>query len=440
MIKILTVGGGGREHAAVEALHRSGAEIYAAMSTNNPGISRRAVKVLKVSEMDVASIVEFAQESGVEYAFIGPEAPLGEGIVDSLTEVGVKCASPSKDAARIETSKSFMRELLDSHNIDGNLGHATFHDLKDALAYIEDAPYELVVKPVGLTGGKGVKVQGEHLLNLEDTAAYVREIFEQDIGGAGVIFEERAIGEEFTLMVFCDGSTIAPMPLVQDHKRAFEGDVGPNTGGMGSYSAEDHLLPFVEKGERDAALKILQDIVDAMASEGCPYVGVMYGQFMLTRDGPRIIEINARFGDPEAMNVLPILKTGFADICKAMADGSLTEEVDFKNVATVCKYVVPEGYGVKSVSGKPIYVDERGVIDSSAVSYYANVFMHEGVLVTGSSRSVGVVGMGGSISAAEANCEKALSFVRGEAIRVRHDIGKPEIVQKRVEHMRQVRG
>ena len=440
MTRFLTVGGGGREHAAVEALHRSGAEIFAAMSTDNPGIGRRAAKVMNVSEMDVKAIVDFAVANGVEYAFVGPEAPLGIGIVDSLIDAGIRCASPSKDAARIETSKTFMRELLDKHGIPGNLGHATFHSLEKALEYIQDAPYELVVKPVGLTGGKGVKVQGEHLLSLEDTETYVREIFDQDIGGAGVIFEERAIGEEFTLMVFCDGKTIAPMPLVQDHKRAFEGDVGPNTGGMGSYSDADHLLPFIEPQEKEEALAILQRIVDAMATEGCPYVGVMYGQFMLTRDGPRIIEINARFGDPEAMNVLPILSTGFTDICKAMADGTLTEDVEFLKKATVCKYVVPEGYGVKSVSGKPIYVDERGVNDSSAVSYYANVFLQEGVLVTGSSRSVGVVGLGDSIEDAERNCEKALSFVRGDAIRVRHDIGKPDVIRKRVEHMRQVRG
>lgn len=440
MTRILTVGGGGREHAAVEALHRSGAEVYAAMSTANPGIGLRAKEVSLVSEMDVDAIVDSARRWGAEYAFIGPEAPLGAGIVDALQEAGVACASPTRAAARIETSKTFMRELLDRHGIEGNLGYASFDSLEEALGYVREAPYELVVKPVGLTGGKGVKVQGEHLLSQEDTEAYVREIFEQGIGGAGVIFEERAVGEEFTQMVFCDGKTIAAMPLVQDHKRAFEGDVGPNTGGMGSYSDSDHLLPFVKKEEREKALRIMQRIVDAMRGDGCPYVGVMYGQFMLGRDGPKMIEINARFGDPEAMNVLPILRSSFTEICVSMANGTLESEVEFEKRATVCKYVVPEGYGVKSVSGKPIHVDERGVKDSDAVAYYANVFLKDGILVTGPSRSVGVVGLGDSISAAEGNCEKALEHVNGEAIRVRHDIGRPHVIDRRVEHMLKVRG
>ncbi|MDD3398959.1 MAG: phosphoribosylglycinamide synthetase C domain-containing protein, partial [Candidatus Methanomethylophilaceae archaeon] len=267
----------------------------------------------------------------------------------------------------------------------------------------------------------------------------IDEIFQNNIGGAGVILEERAVGEEFTQMVFCDGEGIAPMPMVQDHKRAFEGDVGPNTGGMGSYSDSDHLLPFVTSNEREEALGILQSIVDALREEGCPYRGPMYGQFMLTVDGPRIIEINARFGDPEAMNVLPILETGFTEICRQMATGGLPKEVSFRPLATVCKYVVPEGYGVKSVSGKPISVDEAMVRESGAVAYYANVDVVDGKLVTGSSRSVGVVGMAEDLEQADRNCEAALEFVKGEAIRVRHDIGKRELVQRRVEHMRHLR-
>jgi phosphoribosylamine--glycine ligase len=409
------------------------------MKNRNPGISALAEKVLLADEKDVSSICSFAQENGVEMAFIGPEAPLEKGIVDSLEAMGVPCASPTQAAARIETSKTFMRQLVEDHGIDGNLGFASFSDAESAKAYAKDAPYQLVVKPVGLTGGKGVKVEGEHLKSYQDVCDYIDEIFQQNIGGAGVILEERAVGEEFTQMVFCDGFSIAPMPMVQDHKRAFEGDVGPNTGGMGSYSDANHLLPFVSAREREEALAILQSIVDALRAEGCPYRGPMYGQFMLTVDGPRIIEINARFGDPEAMNVLPILETGFTEICQRMASGGLPKKVDFRPLATVCKYVVPEGYGVKSVSGKPITVDEAQIRKSGAVAFYANVDMKEGHLVTGTSRSVGVVGMAENLEQAERNCEAALSFVQGEAIRVRHDIGKRELVQRRVDHMRQLR-
>jgi phosphoribosylamine--glycine ligase len=438
-MKFLTVGGGGREHAAVEALRRSGAEIYAAMKNANPGIIAASKKHILCDEKDFAKICAFAKENGVEYAFIGPEAPLEAGIVDALEKEGIKCAAPTKAAARIETSKTFMRELVKKYGIEGNLGFAHFDNAADAEKYLKTIDHEIVVKPVGLTGGKGVKVQGEHLHSFEDTMGYIREIFDNNIGGAGVILEERAIGEEFTQMVFVDGKTIVPLPLVQDHKRAYEGDVGPNTGGMGSYTDSNHLLPFITESERREALAILQSIVDAMAKEGCPYRGTMYGQFMLTVSGPKIIEINARFGDPEAMNVLPILKTGFGDICRMMATGTLSGNVEFERKATVCKYVVPRGYGVKSESGHEISVDEEAIRRCGATVYYANVDVKDGKLVTGTSRSVGVIGIADTLEEAESNCEKALEYVICDAIAVRHDIGTRALVQKRVDHMKALR-
>ncbi|MDR0198862.1 MAG: phosphoribosylamine--glycine ligase [Methanomassiliicoccaceae archaeon] len=439
-MKVLTVGGGGREHAAVEAFHRSGAEIYAVMKNANPGIIKRSKGHKLIDEKNVPAVCEYAKACGVELAFVGPEAPLEVGIVDALEKMGIRCASPTKAAARIETSKTFMRELLHKHKIKGNLGFASFDNAKDTGAYIRTLNYDIVVKPVGLTGGKGVKIQGEHLHSFDDIMQYVNEIFDNNIGGAGVIIEEKAIGEEFTQMVFCDGSKIVPMPLVQDHKRAYEGDVGPNTGGMGSYTDADHLLPFVTASERKESLRIVQQIVDALRKEGCTYRGPMYGQFMLTTEGPKLIEINARFGDPEAMNVLPVLETSFTDVCMAMASGTLKDNVKFEKKATVCKYVVPEGYGVRSKAGLPISVDEPEIERCGAVAYYANVDIVGGRLVTGTSRSVGVVGIAGSIEDAEANCENALRYVKGDAIFVRHDIGKRELVQRRVDHMREIRG
>ena len=438
-MKVLAVGGGGREHAAVEALYRSGAEIIAVMKNANPGIIARSSKYKLMDEKDVENVVAFAKECGVELAFIGPEAPLEVGLSDALQAAGIKCASPTKDAARIETSKSFMRGLVNKYNIAGNLGYASFDNAKDCEEYLKTLDHEIVVKPVGLTGGKGVKVQGEHLLSFEDTMEYVNEIFANNIGGAGVIIEEKAVGEEFTQMVFCDGKKVVPMPLVQDHKRAYEGDVGPNTGGMGSYSDSTHILPFISQEERQAAIDIIQSVIDAMAKEGCPYHGVLYGQFMLTVNGPKIIEFNARFGDPEAMNVLSILETGFQDVCLMMADGNLPDEIEFAKKATVCKYVVPKGYGVKSETGKEISFDVKGINDSGAVVYYANIDEKDGKLVTMSSRSAGIVGMADTIEEAEQNCETALEFVKRDWIFVRHDIGKKELVQKRVDHMKQLR-
>jgi len=439
-MKVLVVGGGGREHALAAALHRSGAELFSAMKNNNPGIARLATAVRLVPETEVAKVVAFARESGVELAVVGPEAPLEAGLVDALEREGIGCVGPTRAAARLETSKSFAREVMQRHNVPGNLRFASFDDLEEAKRYVRESDVELAIKPVGLTGGKGVKVQGEHLLTLQDAYRYLEEVFGQGIGGGAVILEERAVGEEFTLQVFCDGRDVAPMPLVQDHKRAYEGDVGPNTGGMGSYSAEDHLLPFVGDDDRQAALDIVRRTVAAMAAEGHPYRGVLYGQFMLTADGPRVIEFNARFGDPEAMNVLSILDSPMLDICQGIVDGRLpSTTVSFAPKATVCKYVVPAGYGTAPQAGKRIEVDEAAIAREGARAYYAMVNAEDGRIVTTTSRAVGVVGIDDSIAAAEQACERALQHVHGEAIYVRHDIGRAELVNKRVEHMARVR-
>jgi phosphoribosylamine--glycine ligase len=434
-MRILTVGGGGREHAAVEALSRSGADIYSVMKNANPGIMGKAKKYKIIDERDVDAICEYAIEHDVNYAFIGPEAPLDIGLVDALEHIGVKCAAPTKAAARIETSKAFMRELVSKYNIEGNLKYAAFSNVDEADKYIRAQTSQIVVKPVGLTGGKGVKVQGEHLHNHEETMAYVKEILRTSSMG-GVIIEEKAFGEEFSQMVFVDGKHIVPMPLVQDHKRAYEGDIGPNTGGMGSYSDANHLLPFVTEEARKKSLEILQQIVDAMNAEGCAYVGPMYGQFMLTKNGPKIIEVNARLGDPEAMNVLPILETDFFSIIKDMTSGKLKDNIRFKPLATVCKYVVPVGYGTSPESGHEISVDENGVRECGAEVFYANVDMVDGKLLTGTSRTVGIVGIGATIDEAEQRCEAALRYVSGSGLAVRHDIGKRSLIQKRVDHMK----
>jgi phosphoribosylamine--glycine ligase len=440
-MKVLSVGGGGREHAIVKALAKSGAEIYATMGNKNPGIVRASRGFKLVKDTDVENVVKFAAESAVEMAVIGPEAPLEIGLVDALVKEGIGCVGPTKDAARIETSKAFMRGLMSKYKVSGNIEFCTFYDFEGAKKYVLDAEMEVAVKPVGLTGGKGVKMQGEHLKDKEEVIRYVKEIFDNKIGGGGVVLEERLEGEEFTLQAFCDGRTVVPMPLVQDHKRAFEGDNGPNTGGMGSYSMEDHILPFMTKKELDQAMDIMRKVVGAMARDGCPYVGILYGQFMLTRIGPKVIEFNARFGDPEAMNVLPVLESDFVGICEDIVAGKLSpSKVKFESKATVCKYVVPEGYGTKSKSGHEIRVDEEGVMNEGAHLFYANVNEENGRILTTSSRSIAVVGLEATVEKAEKACERGLRHVSGDAIYVRHDVGKRELIQKRIEHMKRIRG
>jgi len=439
-MKILTIGGGAREHAAVEALARSNVEIYSVMKNMNPGIEARAVKVLNTNEDDIDAICDFAIKNYIEFAFVGPEAPLAAGIVDALDELGIKCASPSWAAARIETSKTFMRELVTKYGIDGNLEYASFDDAESAIEYVKTVTHKVAVKPVGLTGGKGVKVQGDQLKDLDETIAYIKEIFENNVGGGKVIIEEKAEGEEFTQMVFTNGTDVFPMPLVQDHKRAYEGDVGPNTGGMGSYSDADGMLPFVTEEDREKAISIVKDIISALKAEKCPYRGPMYGQFMLTKDGPKIIEINARFGDPEAMNVLTVLSTPFAEIIRWMTGAARLKTVEFLPKATVCKYVVPRGYGVKSEPGHTISLDREAIDNEGATIYYGSVDIVGAKIVTGTSRSIGVVGVGDTLAEAESNCEKGLSHIKCDAIEVRHDIGTAALIQKRIDHMKQIRG
>ncbi|MCG7843873.1 MAG: phosphoribosylamine--glycine ligase, partial [Methanomassiliicoccales archaeon] len=371
--KVLVVGGGGREHAIVEALLRDEAAVYAVMKNMNPGIARSAQAFKLMQETDVARVTEFALSCGAEIAVIGPEAPLEAGLADELIRNGIGCVGPTRSAARLETSKRFSRRLLKKHKVPGNVEFGTFQDLESARLFVNDFVGELVVKPEGLTGGKGVKVEGEHLNGKEEVLQYVKDILDRRIGGAGVVLEERLVGEEFTLQAFVDGKNVRGMPLVQDHKRAYDGDVGPNTGGMGSYTDADHLLPFVSEKDRETAEEIMQSTVAAMRDDGSPYRGVLYGQFMLTRDGPKVIEFNARFGDPEAMNVLTLLENGFLDVCQGVADGKLGNAIPFLPKATVCKYVVPAGYGTESKAGRPVMVDETAIAKAGARLYYAMV-------------------------------------------------------------------
>ncbi len=438
-MKILVVGGGAREHAICNAVVRGGGELYTVMKNLNPGIARKSVTYKLMDEKNVPEVLAWAKEQGIEMLVVGPEASLEMGIVDAFTEAGIPAASPTKAAARIETDKAFMRDLMVRHDVPGRVEHHTFDDVAEMEAFVRSYPGKLVVKPIGLTGGKGVRIEGEQMANKDEVVAYAREVIEEGIGGsASVVIEECVEGEEFTLQCFSDGTTLKAMPPVQDHKRAYEGDVGPNTGGMGSYSAADHLLPFLPEHVLEQAETICQAIIDALRRDGCPYVGTMYGQFMYTPRGPVVIEVNARFGDPEAMNVLPLLKTSYVEVLDAMVAGKLGGmALEWASKATVCKYIVPKGYGVSSLADVPLGVNEEVVSRSGAIMFYASVNEREGRIYTTSSRSVAFVGCGTTIAEAEEKAEAALSSVSGE-YDARHDIGKPATIERKVNHMREV--
>jgi phosphoribosylamine--glycine ligase len=428
-MKILVVGGGGREHAIAAALARNPkTALYSVMAKKNPGIAKLAEKHLLCRETDVARIVAFAQENNIEYAFIGPESPLEAGIVDALDAVNIPCVGPTKAAARIETDKGFCRRLMEEHQIDGCPKYRLCQNSAEAIAFINDHDGDLVIKPVGLTGGKGVKIMGEQV-DRAGAIAYAAQI------KGSIILEERLIGEEFTLQAFADGTHLVPMPLVQDHKRAFDGDTGPNTGGMGSYTMPDHMLPFVTKTEYDRALRIMLATVEALARTGHPFKGILYGQFMNTANGPKVIEFNARFGDPEAMNVLSLLTSDLMEIMVGITSGTLPSiHVTFEKKATVCKYLVPEGYPDAPHAGDSIRIGDA----SGAITYYANVEDRDGTLVTLTSRTLAFVGTGDTLEAAERIAEQAAASVNGH-VRYRKDIGTDKLLSQRIAHMKELR-
>ncbi len=436
-MKILVVGTGAREHAICQALHEE-AEIYSIMSNKNPGIAR--ISQFKIgSEMDIEGVKKHALNMGVDMAVIGPEAPLEHGIVDSLQDAGIPCVGPTQQAARIETDKAFMRDLFVKHNISGSIAYGVFDTVKDAAEFIDDFGEDIVVKPVGLTGGKGVKIMGEHLKDSDEAKNYVKEIIDNKIGGhASVVLEERLIGEEFTVQAMVDGDNLVPMPAAQDHPHAYEGDQGPITGGMGSYSEKDGLLPFMNQKDYDDSVKVMEETIKAVKKEVGPYKGVLYGQFMLCRNGPRLVEYNARFGDPEAMNVLPLLETSMVELCQGVVDGNL-KKAQFKPQATVCKYLVPNGYPESGKSGQPIQVDEEKIASQGGMVFYAAVNQKDGEVQTTGSRALAVVTAADTIQDAEERCERATNYIKGDLYH-RTDVGTQQLIEKRINHMKEIRG
>ncbi len=425
---VLLIGGGGREHAIARALEDSEADLYACAGNKNPGIARIAVGFETLETTDPDAVVDYAEEVDATLAVIGPEAPLEAGIADALEEAGIYAFGPKEADARIETDKAFQRRFMADNDIPGCPDFETFDDMEAACEFIDEYDGDLAIKPAGLTGGKGVKVIGDQVTP-EEGKEYIRESDYDRI-----VLEERLIGEEVTIQAFVANGAFETAPAVQDHKRAYEGDEGPNTGGMGSYSAATNELPFMTDEDYDEAVSIIEATVDALED----YRGILYGQFMLTDEGPKVIEFNARFGDPEAMNTLPVLETDFLDVLTAARDGEAPPALEFADQATVCKYAVPEGYPTNPEAGAKVQVDEESAGD--ALLYYASVDERDDGIYTTTSRSFAVVGVADSISEAEEIAEDALAVAGDEGLHMRHDIGKADLVQRRIDHMNELRG
>lgn len=466
-MNILLIGNGGREHAVAAALARSRhkPKIFVFANKVNPGIRALAADYHVHPNLSDAEVVKkYAETIKPDFAFIGPDNPIGDGIADVLEEMGVKCVAPLKRPAQLESSKSFARNLLQKYTIPGNPKFKRFTSEEGCLEFLKELGDQYVVKADGLAFGKGVKVAGDHLQSHEEALAFIRECLGTGPSTVGkhssVVIEEKLEGVEFSLMAFADGQHLAFMPVVQDHKRAFEGDFGPNSGGMGSYSCPDHSMPFLIEKDLEDSKDICRKVLLAVKQEtGQKYRGILYGGFMAVRDGVKLIEFNARFGDPEAMNVLPILETDFVDICQAILAGTLDQlPIHFAPKATVCLYVVPEGYPDAAKVGEELTigsmpkgvemfyssVNVRGDANNANAHAHANLRIvgdanpTNGDIVTTSSRSIGVVGIGATIEAARKLAVEGVRQIKGK-IFYRKDIGSHELIERKVSFLRSLR-
>lgn len=431
------IGSGAREHAIVKALMKSTKKprVFCFGTHLNPGIAALTFDYSVGDITDVVSILANATKWHITHAIIGPEAPLAKGLADVLWMMNIKTIGPKQSLARIESSKAYARDLMQQHVIQGLPRYQVFHALDHIHYFLNElGENNYVIKANGLMSGKGVKVAGEHLHSFQEALMFCEEIIKS---GQAVVIEEKLVGQEFSLMCFCDGKTILPMPIVQDHKRAHLHDQGPNTGGMGSYSDANHSLPFLTVEDVKNAQIICEKVMQALMND-CQekYIGIIYGGFIATRDGVSVIEFNARFGDPESLNVLAILKNDFVDVCEALVEGSLANiELQFLPQATVCKYAVPRGYPEQPV--KNLAIDISAVKNKTQL-YLASVHAEDNIIYAQGSRTAAYVGVADTIALAEIVAEQEISAISGPLYH-RTDIGTAPLIASRLQTMRDLR-
>ena len=416
----MIVGGGGREHAIAWAVAKSPKcdKLYAA--PGNAGIASLA-ECVDISVMDADSLVAFAKEKEIDFVIVAPDDPLAAGVADAFLDAGIKTFGPRKNAAIIEASKAFSKDLMKKYDIP-SAAYETFEDADAALKYLEtqEAPY--VLKADGLALGKGVLI----CQTLEEAKEGVKEIMiDKKFGDAGnkLVIEEFMTGREVSVLCFSDGKTILPMTSAQDHKRAGDGDTGLNTGGMGTFSPSpfytDEVAKFCEEN-------VYQRTIDAMAAEGREFKGVLFCGLMLTEKGPRVLEFNARFGDPEAQVVIPRLKNDIVEVMEACADGTLDQiSLQFEDNAAVCVMLASDGYPVSYKKGFEIKgLENFEGKDDYFVFHSGTKFNDEGKVVTNGGRVIGVTALGSTLVEARANAYKATELIDFENKYMRHDIGK----------------
>lgn len=409
-MKVLVIGSGGRCHAIVEALSRSPQQPKIYCAPGNAGIASLA-ECVAIKDTDVEALVAFARENGVELTVVGPEASLAVGVVDRFREEGLRIFGPSKAATQIESSKDFAKRLMVKYGVP-TADYATFTNYEEALDYVRKGSLPTVLKYDGLAAGKGVVIA----TTMEEAEATLKDmLLDTKFGEGRVVIEEFLTGEEFSLMCFVAGNKISPMPVAQDHKRAYDNDEGPNTGGMGAYTE----LPFISDEDRAYAMEhIMQRVADAMVEEGTPFTGVLYGGLMKTPNGIKVIEFNARFGDPETEVVLPRLKSDAVELFGAVAEGK-APVAKWNDEATLGIVLASKGYPGSYDKGAVIRGTER--VESKI--YHMGTAIKDGELVTAGGRVMIVVASAATLEEAQRKARKDVELLECDNLFYRTDIG-----------------
>ena len=421
-MKVLVIGGGGREHAVCKKLSESKDVTQILCAPGNAGIAQVARCVPKVKATDVEGIVALAKKEKVDFVCVTPDDPLALGCVDRLEEEGIPAFGPTAYAAQMEASKIFSKNLMRKYGIP-TAKCEIFTEMDKALAYLDAQEAPIVVKADGLALGKGVVVAA----TIEEAKNAVIEMMEGGKfgrSGARVLIEECMVGREVTVLCFCDGKTIRPMPASQDHKRVFDGDKGPNTGGMGAFAPSPL---YTEEIAKRTEKEILIPTLNAMNSEGFTFKGVLYVGLMLTKDGPKVVEYNARFGDPETQVVLPLLESDLFAIMRAVREGRLAEtDIRWKKESAACIVLASGGYPEKYESGKLI----SGLEDSEtagATVYHAGTKKTDAGYVTAGGRVLGVTALGDTLADAVHSAYAAAEKIHFEGAHMRRDIGSRDM-------------
>lgn len=418
-MNILVVGGGGREHAICYGLHKSSRVTRLYCAPGNAGIAEYAESI-NIGVMDFEKQVAFAKEKSIDLVVVAPDDPLAAGLVDEFEKAGIKAFGPRKNAAILEGSKAFSKDLMKKYGIP-TAAYETFDDPEKALEYLETARMPIVLKADGLALGKGVLICND----LESAKAGVKEIMlDKKFGTAGtrMVVEEFMTGREVSVLSFVDGKNIRIMTSAQDHKRAGDGDTGLNTGGMGTFSPSPF---YTEEIDRICREKIYQPTVDAMRAEGREFKGIIFFGLMITEEGPKVLEYNARFGDPEAQVVIPRMKNDLLEVMEACVDGTLGDiELEFEDNAAVCVVLASEGYPVKYEKGFEIKGLDNFKGKDDYFCFHAGSKFADGKIVTNGGRVLGITAKGADLKEARAKAYEAADWVDFDNKYMRHDIGK----------------